>query len=89
MKRGIFDIALFLSLFLLPWWLGVLLAFVGIFLFRNFYEFIISGIIIYSVYIVPGKTLITSPLYFSVIILLIYIGIQILRQKIILYKNDF
>jgi hypothetical protein len=89
MKRGVFDVVLFLSLFVLPWWLSVFLMLVGIFLFKNFYEFIVSGVIIYALYIIPGKGLFNSPIYFSAILLLLYLGIQILRHKIILYKNDF
>jgi len=86
MKRAIFDIVLFLSLFILPWWVGTILVFIGIFLFKNFYEFIISGIIIYALYIVSGSGLITSPVSFSAILIILYIGIQILRRKIILYQ---
>lgn len=86
MKRGIFDIIFFLSLFILPWWIGVIFAFIGIFLFKDFYEFIVSGIIIYSLYIIPGNGLITSPIFFSAILIILYIGIQAFRSKIILYK---
>jgi hypothetical protein len=89
MKRVIFDIILFLSLFILPWWVGVVFALVGIFVFKNYIEFIISGIIIYALYIIAGRGLINSPIYFSASILIIYFGIQMFRRKIILYKNDF
>ncbi len=89
MKRVIFDAILFLSLFILPWWVGAVLVFIGIFLFKNFIEFIVSLIIIYALYIIPSEGLITSPISFSAIILIIYLGIQILRHRIILYKNDF
>ena len=88
MKRVIFDIILFLSLFILPWWVGIILSFVGIFLFKNFIEFIVSDIIIYALYVIPGKGLIDSPIYFSAIVLIVYLGIQVFRRKIILYKND-
>lgn len=89
MKRVIFDAILFLSLFILPWWVGAVLVFIGIFLFKNFIEFIVSFIIIYALYIIPSEGFITSPISFSAIILIIYLGIQILRRRIILYKNDF
>ena len=89
MKRGIFDVLFLLILFVLPWWVGVFLAFVGIFLFKNFYEFIFAGVIIYALYVIPGKGLFTSPVYFSAFLLLVYLSIQTLRHKIILYKNDF
>jgi len=89
MKRVIFDVVFFLSLFTFPWWVVVILAFLGIFLFNNFIEFIISGVVIYALYVIPGKGFINSPIYFSLIILLLYIIIQAFRSRIILYKNDF
>lgn len=89
MKRVIFDIILFLFLFILPWWVGFFMIFIGIFLFKNYIEFIVSGIIIYALYIIPGKGFFNSPIYFSAFILIIYLLIQILRHRIILYKNDF
>jgi len=73
----------------LPWWVGSIFALVGIFVFKNYIEFIISGIIIYSLYIISAKGLINSPIYFSAIILILYLGIQMLRHRIILYNNDF
>ncbi len=88
MKRGIFDVIFFIFLFIFPWWINVILAFIGIFIFKDFYEFIISGIIIYSLYIIPGNNLITSLISFFAIIIVLYISIQILRRKIILYNNN-
>lgn len=89
MKRGVFDIILFLSLFILPWWVGALLAVVGIFWFKNFYEFILSGIIIYSIYTIRGSGLLSSPVFFSASLTIFYLLIQSIRHRIILYNNDF
>ncbi len=88
MKRTVFDVIFFISLFIFPWWLNVILAFIGVFIFKNFYEFIISGIIIYSIYFIFNGSLLTSPIYFFTIVILLYVGIQIFRHKIILYNND-
>ncbi|MDD3662632.1 MAG: hypothetical protein PHT84_02080 [Candidatus Pacebacteria bacterium] len=88
MKRGFFDIALFLALFILPWWVSVFLALVGIFLFKNFYEFIITGFVIYSIYIIPGSGIITSPFIFPLVIIILYFIIQTIRKQIILYNNN-
>lgn len=89
MRRVIFDFILFLSLFTLPWWIVLIIIFIGVFLFRNFIEFLISFVVIYALYIIPGKGIINSPVYFSIIVLLLYLSIQIFRKRIILYKNDF
>ncbi len=89
MKRGIFDIILFLSLFILPWWVGAILAMVGIFVFKKYYEFIISGMIIYSIFTIPGSGLLTSSISFFALLIILYQGIQILRRRIILYDSSF
>lgn len=84
-KRIIFDILLFLSIFMLPWWIMVILVFVGIFIFKNFYEFIVSFVIMYSIYMIPGVKI--TPFWFSLIISTLYLSIQGIRHYIILYKQ--
>jgi len=87
MKRLIFDIVLIISVFTLPWWITFILALLGIFVFNNFYEFIISMSIIYALHAVKGSPqILASPLWFAVIITGIYLGIQFLKQHIILYQ---
>lgn len=88
MKRGFFDIGLFLALFILPWWVSAFLALIGVFVFKNFYEFIITGIIIYSIYLIPESSFITHPFIFPLIVVIIYFIIQIIRKQIILYNNN-
>ena len=87
MKRIIFDIAMFLSIFIFPWWVPGILAFIGIFIFKHFYEFIGVGLIVYALYIVPGTSIITSSLWFAVFVSIVFIGIQFARRYIILYKE--
>lgn len=87
MKRIIFDVILFISVFVFPWWISVLLLFIGIFAFNNFYEFIIANVIIYSLYSIPGNRLISSSIFFSGTIIILYIIIQSIRNNIILYKK--
>lgn len=88
MKRIVFDILLFVCVFTLPWWITGVLAFLGIFLFVQFYEFIIVWSIMYSVFAIPSEQLITSPVWFSLSIGLVYVGIQYLRDNMIVYKNN-
>jgi len=63
-----------------------ILAFIGIFIFKNFYEFIGAGIVSYAIYTIPGTKM--TPFLFSLIICAVYLSIQILRRYIILYNND-
>ena len=87
MRRVIFDVVLILSIFLLPWWISAVGAIVGIFVFRSFYEFIVTFLIIYALFAVPEGRIIASPYWFSICISLIYIVIQTARRYIILYKS--
>jgi len=87
MKRVIFDIILFVSLLILPWWVSVLLAITGIFIFNNFYEFIFSGVVVYSLFSLPSDRLIASPIFFSLSVVFLYIVVQIIKNNIILYKK--
>lgn len=88
MKRFFFDLTLFLSLFLLPWWVTLALAIAGIFLFRQFYEFIIISVISYSVFSYQSDRVIASPLWYPLIICGFYIFIQYVKTRMILYKNE-
>jgi len=87
MKRVIFDLILFVSIFIFPWWVSLFFVLVGIFLFDNFYEFIISGVVIYFLYATKSGQLISSPLFFSTATIISYIIIQLIRNNIILYKT--
>jgi hypothetical protein len=88
MKRLIFDVLFFLCVFTAPWWLSVFLAFVGIFMFKHFYEFILALIIMYSLFAIPGTRFIASPLWVSLIVGVVYVGIQYLRNNMIIYENE-
>jgi len=85
-KRIIFDILLFLSVFIFPWYITIIISFIGIFAFKNFYEFIVSLSMMYSIYLIFGNKI--TPFVFSLIISIVYMGIQVLRRYIILYKNE-
>lgn len=88
MKRAVFDVILFISLFVFPWWITALLAFVGMFVFSHFFEFIAVSVIYYAIYSIEGNVIISSPVWFPIIICLTFFIIQVLRQHIILYKNE-
>lgn len=87
MKRVCFDIVLFISIFIFPWWISALLMVVGISIFTNFYEFIITGSIIYSLYSIPSERIISNPLFYVTVVSVVYFGIQYLKDNIITYKK--
>lgn len=88
MKRVIFDLALFLSLFILPWWFTVAIAFTGLFLFKQFCEFIVISLIFYSLFSYSSGRIIASPLWYPLIICSLFIFIQYVKGNMILYKNE-
>jgi len=87
MKRVVFDIILFVSVFIFPWWVSGLLLLIGIFIFNHFYEFIFTSVIIYSLFAIPNGRLISSPAFFSLFIIFLFIFIQIIKDNIIVYKK--
>ena len=75
-------------MFILPWWVGVTLVLIGIFLFDKFYEFIITLVILYSLYMIEGTTKTSTLILGAISINAIYFGIQILKSRISFYKSD-
>ena len=88
MNRVVFDILLFLCLFTMPWWLTGVLALIGIFVWKQFYEFIFVWVIMYSLFAVPDTRFISSPIWYSLIVGVVYVGIQTLRRNMAIYKNE-
>ena len=88
MKRILFNIFLFVFIFLLPWWVVLILSIVGLFIFTSFYEFIISSIIIYVLYSVPPDTFLNKSIFVYAGIVIFYLIVEYLRRHIILYKNE-
>jgi len=86
-KRVIFDVVLILSAFILPWWVSGLLALIGIFIFDDFYEFVITGVIYYSLYANINNCLISFPIFFGTIIIVTYLIIQLIKNNLFLYKK--
>lgn len=83
MKRAIVDIVLLLSIFILPWWLGLLIAIAGIFMFKNFYEFIFWGMVIYVTYGYDGGHLLLSDFWVPVVLVVLFIIVQRLKKYIL------
>jgi hypothetical protein len=89
MKRAIFDIILFIFVFLLPWWVTLVWAILGLFVFVSFYEFLISIIMIYIISVSsPSKTILSNPVFVYSSIIIFYLLVQYLHRHIILYKDE-
>jgi len=87
-KRAIYDIFLFLGLFLLPWYMGLFFVFLGIFLFINFYEFIFWILLFFSIYGYESSKIISNELFLAIIIIIVFFVLNKLKDFIIFYHND-
>ncbi len=88
MKRIIFDILFIISVFILPWWFNVILAFIGVFLFDKFYEFILILLIIYSLYSISEASEISHVIIVAMIINAIYFLVQVFKSNISFYQDN-
>jgi hypothetical protein len=59
-KRIGIDIVLFLSVFLLPWWVTLLATLVATFLIHSFFESLVVGVLLDVLYGVPSTSFIKS-----------------------------
>jgi hypothetical protein len=87
MKRAFFDIILCIGLFALPWYATAILAIIGMFLFDRFYEYLGIAVFVYALYGVEGLGWFSDPLWYSVSVLALYLGLQELRRSIIFYTS--
>lgn len=87
MNRVAFDIIVCISLWLCPWWVVSVVAFIGLISYKDFYEFLFVGSIIFALYNIPTRGIMTSPLWYSLTLSVIYLGIQLSRRYITYYKT--
>ncbi len=80
-KRLVVDIILFLGTFVAPLWLLILLAILCLFVFENFYEIIIIGIIIDSLYGLPTEFL-PIPIIYTLSTSLLFIARAFLKKHL-------
>jgi len=88
MKRVFFDILLIVSIFILPWWVTLIWAIIGLFVFINYYEFLASSIIIYILSTAREFSFINKSFFIYFLIIIFYLIVQYIRRHIILYKNE-
>lgn len=87
LKRVITDIIVLLCIFWAPWWITILIIVLGIFIFKNYVEFIFAGLIIYSLYGVGNTGILGSTLYLPLILVGIYLTFSFIKKYIIIYNK--
>ena len=88
MKRFLFDVLLLFFVFLTPWWVTIILAIIGLFVFKNFYEFLVSSVVMHLLSTAKDSFGFNNTLVVYLIIIVFYMFVQYLRNHIILYKNE-
>ena len=87
MKRILLDIAIILSLFIMPWPVALILAIAGVFLFKNFYEFIALGVVWYALYGTASTTVLGSKFWLPIFLLLSFFILSSIKKYLIIYKK--
>lgn len=85
MKRSIFDIALLLSLFILPWWCTLILAVIFLFLIEPYYEIIVVGFILDSLYNAPVGFLLHFQFVLTLFCLIMILLSDLLKRRLTFY----
>lgn len=80
MKRVFFVVILFLLTFIFPWWVSLTLAFLGAFYFDNFYEMVLVGFVLDTLYGVPDYFF-EFPFFFAIISLVVLWVIINLKKR--------
>lgn len=62
-RRILADLVLFILIFTSPWWAAFLLGILFLFMFENFYEFLVLGFILDNLYGTGGRVLPVPVLY--------------------------
>jgi len=86
--RLLFNIIIFLSIFLFNWWLLLIIAVIGIFLFKEFYEGLIYVFIFDSIYSLESPDHFYLKFLTSTIFILILVLIERSKKYIKFYPEN-
>lgn len=78
---------LVIFIFLLPWWVTLFLAVLGLFIFSNFYEFLASSVIVYVISTTKETPFLNKSLLVYLFIILFYLLAQYIRHFVIFYND--
>jgi hypothetical protein len=85
-RRITIDALLIIAAFIMPWWLVVIASVYFLFKFERFYEIILMGLVLDSLYSVPVKTYGDFELIFTVSAFSLYIVAIFARNKLKFYS---
>ena len=85
-KRIFFTVIFFVSTFIFPWYITVLLALTLVVVAPG-YEIIIGGLVLDFVYGAVVPSFFTSPFSFTIFFTLIYIGSYFIKKRLVFYEE--
>ncbi len=85
-RRFIFTVLFFLSIFLFPWYLTVLFA-LALIIVSPGYEIVIGGLIIDFIYGVSVPSFFTSPFSFTIFFSLVYVASYFIKKYLVFYDD--
>lgn len=87
MPRIVFDTFLLFSIFIFPWWVSFVLAVVGFFVFKKYFEYIATCIVLFLLYSYDNGTFWTTEIFLAIFTTFSYVAMMVLKQNIIYYKK--
>jgi hypothetical protein len=87
-KRILFNILIFFSIYMLPWWLILAFLTFCIFYFNSFYEALLYAFLIDLTYGVKAVGILNFEYIFFVYILIIFILIEVLKKRLKFYPGN-
>lgn len=84
--RTVFDLALFLGVFMMPFWLLALLALAGLAYFKDFYEFIFIFLISDFTYAAPEARFDGGVFALTTASIIIFLAARFIKRKIIISR---
>jgi hypothetical protein len=80
--RLFIDILILFGLLVIQWWIVLPIAIFFTFRFKNYYELIIYGFVLDSLYAVPMPYLYNIELIFSIVCTTIYLIVELLKPQL-------
>lgn len=87
--RVLYVILNLLSIFFLPFYISISLIFLGVILFKKYYEGLFLIVLFEGLYTTTASAFLDFPLFFSMIFTLFLLSREYLKKKINFLSNDY
>ena len=87
MTRILFDLLFLLCVAFLPWWAVLIVGAVGLSVFSSFYEMLIAGIIIDSLYAPAGARPYGIQCVASAVAAILFVSAEVLKRRLRFYAK--